>query len=297
MTTAAAAGRHGPDSGTINIFVEDTSGQRYECDIPSDTPVHRLTSDFFEERGWSTSDRAVAELVDPQNSGRSKRLNGEHNLFDAGLRDGDTIRIFPEAIAGIEDARSRLQALVADHNEMKALESWHPGIRFRADREYAPVRYNIQFDCKSVEALDLRHGTPVWRTAHEAEITLPADYPGEAPLVKWRTPIFHPNIHPENGAVCLGVLGKRYRPGLGLARITLMLWEMVRFQNFDMTNALNKEAAQWTVHQENWRFIREMGGSPFQGPLRDFQVQVEKIAGRSRIAFSPVTGGNPGAGR
>ncbi len=46
----------------------------------------------------------------------------------------------------------------------------------------------------------------------EVEVTFPSDYPIEAPLMKFITKIFHPNIHQETGEICLEVLKSDWRP-------------------------------------------------------------------------------------
>ena len=98
----------------IKIFIEDTSGERYECDISPDTKLSEIAFDFFEDRNWPTTDsqgrgqRAVVELVDPENPDRTKRLNSEDTIKEAGLWEGAILRIFPESIAGVVDHHDAL---------------------------------------------------------------------------------------------------------------------------------------------------------------------------------------------
>ena len=52
---------------------------------------------------------------------------------------------------------------------------------------------------------------------HVAGLSFPADYPLVAPVVEWRTPLFHPNILGSNhshhpGATCLGI----WSPSVGI---------------------------------------------------------------------------------
>lgn len=284
----------------ISVFIEDTSGNRFECDIPDNTQLNQIAADFFEDRGWPTTDsqgrgqRAVVELVDPENPDRTKRLRGEQSAEDAGLWNGAVLRIFPESIAGVVDERRRIQALVADLKDMEELIGWNPHIKFETNRETAPTLYTVTFDYPSFRELESDGHTPLISNEHRVEIILGADYPWNAPRVRWLTPIFHPNISPENGAVCLGVLMDRYLPGLGLARLVTMLSEMAQYRNFDMSNALNRQAAQWTLDPTHWPHIEEIGGSPFQGPVLELFKMLEKAEGegseRPRIAFRPVTG-------
>ena len=134
--------------------------------------------------------------------------------------------------------------------------------------------------------------TPVISKKHQVEILLPADYPRVAPRVKWLTPIFHPNIHPKSGDVCLGVIMERYMPGLGLARLTVMLAEMAGYRNFNPYDSFNKEAAEWARDPKNFPYIEEIGGAPFQGPVREMFDKLEKIWGdsekRPKLQFTRI---------
>jgi ubiquitin-protein ligase len=275
----------------MRLFVEDTGGQRFECNIADDTQLSTLAADFFEDRGWAPNgQRAVVELVDPTNPSRSKRLRGDLNAVAAALRDGDTLRIFPEAIAGAVDPRERVTALVSDFQELTELTEWNRNITFTANSETAPWRYTITFNLPGVKALAADGHTPILLHRHEVEIFLGAEYPRAAPWVQWKTPIFHPNIRESDGAVCLGVLMERYLPGLGLARLVTMLAEMVEYRNYDFTNPLNKAAAAWAADPAHWEAIIAMGGAPYAGPFEDLLRQLSDQFGgadqRERVQFT-----------
>ena len=287
------------DGKEIRVFVEDTAGDQFVCEISADTKLSELAADFFDERDWPTTDssdhgqRAVVELIDPENPDRTKRLRGDQTVEDAGLWDGCRLRIFPESIAGIVDERERIRALVADHQDMQDLVSWNSHISFEPNSSHAPTRYIVTFDYRSFSGLKADGHTPQISTDHRVEIILGADYPRRAPNVRWLTPIFHPNISPETRDVCLGVIMDRYLPGLGLARLVTMLAEMVQYRNFDMSDALNTTAAKWTLDTEHWKHIKDIGGSPLQGPVYELFKDMEKFrygkGKRTRIKFKQLT--------
>jgi len=278
----------------IRVFVEAPSGERFEADVPRGTKLSKVAADFFESQGWPQQDargrgqRAVVELVSPQNPDDTKRLNGEQNAEDAGVRDGDTLRIFPESIAGVTDERARLTALISDYNDMQALSKRNSKITFTTNRFHAPDRYEVTFHYASFVELVPREEEPRKADLHQAEIILGAGYPRRAPIVTWLTPIFHPNIKQPEGAVCLGVLRERYLPGLGLARLVRMLAEMVQWRNFDAFNPFNRQAAEWAVNPENWHYIQDIGGHPFQGPIEQLLKQLES-AKQPPIEFRQLT--------
>ena len=277
----------------IRVEIETTDGTHFEAFVPGDTPLNQLAADFFDAQGWPTEDaqgrrqRAVVDLVNPSSPEDTKRLNAERTIEDAGVQDGDVLRIFPESIAGAVDHRARTTALIGDHNAMQALVKRNRKIKFEPNRSHAPDQYTITFNYTSFTNWQPGDSAPQEADEHTVEITLGASYPRSAPRVQWKTPIFHPNIRQSDGAVCLGVLRERYLPGLGLARLVHMLAEMVQWANFDPFNPFNKEAADWAKNPENWDHIIRIGGSPFQGPIQKL-IEDMKSADRSRIEFRRI---------
>lgn len=290
-----------PDNQTRRIFVESPAGERFEADVPCGVKIGKIAADFYEVQTWPTQDarghgqRAVVELVNPQNPDDTKRLNSDQDICESGVRDGDTLRVFPESIAGIVDERARLRALIADYNEIEELARTTPGISFTSNRDYAPDRYTVTFTYPSFVELLPDQSEPRVAGTHRVDIILGDAYPRAAPVVTWQTPIFHPNIrqtHPPeadrgHGAVCLGVLRERYLPGMGLGRLVRMLAEMLQWRNFDAANAFNPEAAKWAADPKNWETIRSIGGHPFQGTI-DFLVKALDRATQPAIVFRPV---------
>ena len=47
-------------------------------------------------------------------------------------------------------------------------------------------------------------------------ISVPKNYPLTPPTLKFLTPIFHPNVHPKTGEVCLDILAKAWSPAWSL---------------------------------------------------------------------------------
>ena len=84
---------------------------------------------------------------------------------------------------------------------------------------------------------------------HEVIVELGAAYPRMVPNLAWQTPIFHPNIS-TNGVVCLGGYGTHWVPSLTLSEMCTMLWDMIRYKNFDTESPYNREAALWAKTQK-----------------------------------------------
>ena len=112
-----------------------------------------------------------------------------------------------------------------------------------------PQKYRLTFN-----------GTGIWRDSnsriqvsnhHECLIEFGAAYPRLVPNLAWQTPIFHPNIS-NNGVVCLGGYGTHWVPSLTLSELCGMLWDMIRFKNFDTESPYNREAALWVKRQQSF---------------------------------------------
>jgi ubiquitin-protein ligase len=113
-----------------------------------------------------------------------------------------------------------------------------------------PQKYELVFhgagffrDPKSGK-LEVRH-------RHRVAVEFGAAYPRMMPGLAWKTPIFHPNIS-NNGVVCLGGYGTHWVPSLTLAEMATMLWEMIRYKNFDSDSPYNREAALWARTQTEY---------------------------------------------
>src|SRR5438067_1369783 len=90
------------------------------------------------------------------------------------------------------------------------------------------------------------------------------------PELAWKSPIFHPNIS-ASGVVCLGGYGTYWVPSLALADLCGMLWDMLRFENFDETSPYNREAAAWAKSQVFYRLPID------PRPLRDKVANAEPL--------------------
>jgi hypothetical protein len=103
------------------------------------------------------------------------------------------------------------------------------------------------------------------REHHEVSVRLGANYPRMMPELSWKTPIFHPNIS-GSGFVCLGGYGTFWAPSLNLDELCVMLWDMVRYQNYDVNSPYNREAALWAKTQRNYKLPLDAR------PLRDLRA-------------------------
>lgn len=148
----------------------------------------------------------------------------------------------------------------------------------RAPYGQQPEGYLVRFRGKGLWRPD-RSTDVLVREQHEVSVHLGAAYPRMMPDLQWKSPIFHPNIS-ASGVVCLGGYGTHWVPSLNLDELCCMLWDMIRYENYDVESPYNREAALWTKTQHVYRL-------PVDGrPLRD------RVAGVAPAdeAKPPITG-------
>lgn len=100
------------------------------------------------------------------------------------------------------------------------------------------------------------------REEHVVGVNLMASYPRTMPELTWRSPFYHPNVS-ASGIVCLGGYSTYWVPSLGLDNLCVMLWDMIRFHNYDAESPYNREAAHWAKSQRDFSFPLD------NRPLRD----------------------------
>jgi hypothetical protein len=130
-------------------------------------------------------------------------------------------------------------------------------------------------------------GEVLIRDEHEVHVRLGASYPRMMPELAWKSPIFHPNIS-ASGVVCLGGYGTYWVPSLALDELCTMLWDMLRFDNYDETSPYNREAAAWAKSQTY--FFLPIDNRPLRNKLAptktidDFLPRLAPIGQPSKLA-------------
>lgn len=137
-----------------------------------------------------------------------------------------------------------------------------------------PKKYRLIFDGAGFQRH--KNGAITVAQRHEVLVELGAAYPRMVPNLAWQTPVFHPNIS-NNGVVCLGGYGTHWVPSLTLSEMCTMLWDMIRYKNFDTESPYNREAALWAKSQT------------------DFAFPIDKRSIRDRISGEKTSGTAPPA--
>lgn len=136
----------------------------------------------------------------------------------------------------------RTRRLKSDFEAMTKLVAESSIITFGAEHN-PPDVYRVRFRGKGAYRNPQNYDVLVSEN-HEVVIRLTAAYPRMIPELIWQTPIFHPNIS-GSGVVCLGGYQTNWVPSLRLDELCIMLWDMIRFANYDVNSPYNREAAIW----------------------------------------------------
>ena len=106
------------------------------------------------------------------------------------------------------------------------------------------------------------------------DIEIPDEYPFTPPKCRFLTPLWHPNVSSQTGAICLDILKSAWSPALTLKTILQSLQvlllspepddpqdaEVASMYKADIA-AYNAKAAQWTA-----QFAKEGGGAATPPP-------------------------------
>jgi ubiquitin-protein ligase len=175
----------------------------------------------------------------------------------------------------------RIRRLRSDLAALESLRAESSVFQFRSAGT-PPQQYLLGFRGKS---LARERSKVVVRDFHEVEVKLGASYPRTMPELRWLTPIYHPNIS-EIGMVCLGAYGTHWVPSLALDELCVMLWDMARYQNYDIRSPYNREAALWAANQSAFRFPIDARS------LRDKRVALGRTEPPAEL--SPAVAARPG---
>ncbi len=250
-----------------NLFVEGPDQGRFELsDIPASTrlkDVVRAILGEYDDAIWprdrgGQSRPAVVDRV--EEDGSHTRLNPHDTLHDNNVRDGETLAVAPESTAGGVNPRIRDEALARVRAQVLAYAGAHPGFRVRANATVAPTEYLLNFRAGGWGPPAEPGGEPYPVDEHEVLLLLPADFPMLAPTAFWQTQIFHPNIHRDNGKVCLGVLEDRYRPGLDFGELCQILVDIAGYRNYEIREGYDEEARNWAISDAGQLAIESRGG-------------------------------------
>ncbi|KOV61834.1 effector-associated domain EAD1-containing protein [Streptomyces sp. MMG1121] len=274
----------GPDGQQFEIpYVPNTT-------LPSEL-VPAVWAQYRPEVAQDANGHLLRAVVDYRDeNGEAHRLDPEEPLHNQGVRDGGQLQMSAESTAGV-DSWLRLEALARARDDLVDFAAEHPEFTLvEMDDDRLPLEYTVELHVPGfAPPQDLEAWPPDPRRIdrHELVIWMPAEFPIQAPRVRWRSDVFHPNIargQDNKGAVCLGPLMTDYTPDLSMESLCQMLIDMVRYRNYEILphdyrmamdyeslvqdiiqrgEYLDGDAAAWAFSWEGQERIKEIGGTPW----------------------------------
>jgi len=113
-------------------------------------------------------------------------------------------------------------------------------------------------------------GSPYEGGSFELDMRLPTRYPMEPPIVKFRTPIFHPNVS-GGGDICLDILKDKWSPVLSLQKVLLSISSLLTDPNFSdpldqaAATLYRKSRPEYDARCREMTRRHAMGGASAQG--------------------------------
>lgn len=183
---------------------------------------------------------------------------------------------FNPRLERLEKERKRLEELARDSDHVKiepvGVREGHP-----------PERYKVTFLCRGIYAIDAAKN-PIFGDRHEVEMYCHDDFPHAPPLLRWNTPIWHPNIqHAEPKNVCVNK--PEWLGGMGLDDLCHLMFEMVQYKNYHAQNTppfpYDTEAAKWVLEFAEPRGIVDknrgvsIDNQPFYKPSVQGRIKIK----------------------
>lgn len=287
-----------PDYLLQSLYVEGPDRRQFRVtDAPAQQTFRNLASEIITEQyPQGDANAALPTVIDHVQEGQTpRRVDADSTLHDAGVRDGDRVRVGYQTNAGSVNPLDREDALYRARNQIREYADSRSGFLVKANSSLLPTEYQLAFDRISFGPGPREGDEPVEIKDHLVALQLGPDFPREHPVLWWLTPIFHPNVFPNydcekarknpgaRGLVCLGLLGESWQPSWDFGDLCQMVVEMAAFRNYALVedtgqvdkqgrpvlkgNAYDWTAVEWIVTHP--KRITDIGGEiKFHTPQR-----------------------------
>ncbi len=230
------------------VYFDTLEGEkRYDVDIGDEESLEQVLRDVLVElserghviRGLSTGDLKVIW------GGREGReLDLSRPLGPQGVRPNDVLRVLVEIYEG--GARTlRADRIDREWSLLERLAATNQRFIEICGRQPSPTEDTFTVRLRNSPGIEsVRGDRIVTRNDHELRLSFPRFYP-EVPIDCYVTaPLFHPNVKPETGFICLWEHANM-RDTIVQALARTQAIAAYRMVNTGAAHLMNKEAAAW----------------------------------------------------
>jgi hypothetical protein len=233
------------------VYFDTLEGERkYNVDISDDEPIEQVLRDILgelSERGHMMKGLSTGDLKVVWGGVEGRELDLSRTLPEQGVKPNDVLRVLVEMYEG--GARSlRTDRIAKEWNLLGRLA--------QANREYIEVIDHTTSAAEDVFLVRLHHSPGVehaegddvaTRESHTIRLSFTRFYP-DVPIECYvDEPLFHPNVKPETGFVCLWEEANPRDTAIqALARAQAMA--AYRMLNLGGAHQMNRAAADWYLN-------------------------------------------------
>lgn len=108
------------------------------------------------------------------------------------------------------------------------------------------------------------NGTPYEGGQYILNIDIPREYPHKPPEVTFKTNVFHPNISPQSGYICLDILKQMWSPAMGIGKVILSILQLLTDPNpndplnYNAGSLMKSNVTEYTNVAKEWNTIHAM---------------------------------------
>lgn len=262
------------------MYFDTLEGERkYNVDIGDDEPVEHVLREILielSEKGHMMKGLSTGDLKVVWGGPEGRELDLSRTLPAQNVRPNDVLRVLVEIYEG--GASRRADRLEREWRLLHKLAAANPEQLDILDRQATPGEESFFVRLLRSPGLERADGRSlVTRDEHTIRLSFTRFFP-DVPMECYTVDVlFHPNVRPETGFVCLWLEAKPRDCAIqALARAQAMA--AYRMVNLDGSHVMNRQAAEW------YQSVAQPDGLV---PLSWDELQVYEISQGQIVWFEP----------